>query len=218
MGLISLRPDKLSDICSLRRLDTEGTSTMRLSKFSYYIDFFISGALVAALAGTSLTADRWMQDTVWALYVIAGALCWSLLEYVVHRWLYHRAPYFRDLHHAHHAEPNAFIGAPPIVGILLILAIFFAPFVTTSMVAASGLTTGILIGYMSYMLVHHAAHYWKLSPVSWPSSWLWHARRHHALHHHHAIECNYGITTSLWDHVFGTAYSGRSRAFAPQLP
>ena len=187
---------------------------MRLSKFSYFVDFFISAALIAVLAWLSLSAETWMQSTAWALYAVAGAVCWSLLEYAVHRWLYHRAPYFRELHAAHHAEPNAFIGAPPVVGILLIWALFFAPFVGTDFTLASGLTTGILIGYMAYMLVHHAAHYWTLSPASW----LWQARRHHALHHHHADEHNFGITTSFWDHVFGTALVVGRRNLSPQMP
>jgi len=140
-----------------------------------------------------------------------GLALWTLVEYAVHRWLYHSVPYFKDVHDAHHAEPNAHIGAPPVVCVALIFAIFFAPFANTHFTAACGLTTGILIGYMAYMLMHHAAHAW--SPK--PGTWLHGARRHHALHHFRAEECNFGITTAFWDHVFGTALEKGPKAFAP---
>jgi sterol desaturase/sphingolipid hydroxylase (fatty acid hydroxylase superfamily) len=79
----------------------------------------------------------------------------------------------------------------------------------SDLIAASSLTTGVLAGYVGYMLVHHAAHYWTVSP----GSWLNQARRHHALHHYHSETFNFGITTSIWDHVFGTAVtSGREQA------
>jgi sterol desaturase/sphingolipid hydroxylase (fatty acid hydroxylase superfamily) len=178
---------------------------MRLGTFDYYVDFFISAVLVAALAVHAVAFASAVQGLMWLAYAAGGAASWTLLEYGVHRFLYHRVPYFRELHDAHHAEPNAHIGAPPVLGIVLIFAVFFAPVVQTSVFAASGLTTGILLGYMAYMLVHHAAHEWKLSPASW----LYGSLRHHALHHHHSVECNFGITTAFWDHAFGTAYEAR---------
>ena len=174
---------------------------MRLSQFGYYVDFFISLALIAAMVGLAIILPTWLMRGQWAMFALVGSAGWTFIEYVVHRWLYHHVPFFRDVHAAHHAEPNAYIGAPPIVGIVLIFAVFFVPPAGIDLTAASGLTTGVLVGYVGYMLVHHAAHYWTVNP----GSWLHQARRHHALHHYHSETCNFGITTSIWDHVFKTA-------------
>ena len=174
---------------------------MRLSNISYYADIFISAALIFLLAGLALMLPSWLKRGEWIFYAGAGAATWTFVEYLVHRWLYHHVPYFSDLHDMHHAEPDTFIGAPPVIGVVLIFALFYAPVATVNAVAASGATTGALIGYVGYMLVHHAAHFWNARH----GTWLYEARRHHALHHFHSEECNFGITTSFWDHVFGTA-------------
>lgn len=182
---------------------------MRLSNFGYYADFFICVALIIVMVGLAIILPTWSMRGLWAMFASFGAVGWTLIEYVVHRWLYHRVPFFRDAHAAHHAEPNTYIGAPPIVAIVLIFAVFFAPLARSDLITASGLTTGVLIGYVVYMLAHHAAHYWPVSP----GSLLYQARRRHALHHHHSETVNFGVTTSIWDRVFGTAVtSGRDRA------
>ena len=188
---------------------------MRLSRLAYYIDFFLSAALVACLAGYAASPATSIQILQWLLTVCLGAIVWTVIEYGVHRVIYHHAPYFRDLHDAHHARPNAYIGAPPLIGIIIIIAVFFAPVVTVSAVAATGLTAGVLLGYMAYMLIHHAAHHWVLTP----QSWLYRTRRHHSLHHHNSTRGNFGITTSFWDHAFGTAIeTHRPSRSATRLP
>lgn len=174
---------------------------MRLNAVSYYADFFLSAAAILILTGDMATQVGALQVVQLVASVAVGFTAWTALEYFVHRVLYHNVPFFKELHDAHHAEPNAFVGAPPVIALVLIFALTYVPVVAVSELAASGLTIGLLLGYMAYMLLHHAAHYWKLPT----SSWLYRARRHHALHHHHHVEGNYGITTGFWDRVFGTA-------------
>ena len=178
---------------------------MRLNALSYYADFYLSGVMILVLAASEVWTDAPTQILAAFLFVATGFATWTLIEYLVHRLLYHNVAYFRGLHDAHHAEPNAFIGAPPVVGVVLICLITYVPLMPFSDLAAAFMTSGMLFGYMAYMLLHHAAHYWNL-PVD---SWLYHARRHHALHHYHHVEGNYGITTALWDHVFGSAIEPR---------
>ena len=178
---------------------------MRLNTFAYYVDFFLAAAVIVALASMSLAEVSATIVAAWLAAAGLGFVLWTLFEYFVHRVLYHSVPYFVALHDAHHREPNAFIGAPPVIGIILILALSYFPLAPVSEPLASGATAGMLAGYMAYMLLHHAAHHWKPEP----GTWLYMARRHHALHHHHDEEGNYGITTSFWDHVFGTALAPR---------
>jgi len=187
---------------------------MRLSPLGYYADFFISLALILGLGATALYPSTLEQSALWAAFFLTGFFLWTLIEYFVHRVLYHNVPWFESMHDAHHDEPNSFIGAPPIIGVVGILALFFLPFYFASYLLASGIASGVLAGYMAYMLIHHAAHFWNVKP----SSPLYFLRRHHALHHHHHDLGNYGIVTSFWDHVFGTSLEGRRRSPRYELP
>lgn len=178
---------------------------MRLNTIAYYADFYLSGAIIAALfiQGVLLAfrPDGLIEISTWIASAFVGIVVWSLTEYAVHRFAYHRVPFFQELHDAHHDEPDAFIGAPPLIGIAMIFTFGYLPFFAYSMTIASGLTSGLLVGYMGYMVIHHAAHHWKPEP----GTWLYMLRRHHALHHYRSENGNFGIITSFWDHVFGTA-------------
>lgn len=180
---------------------------MRLTRIGYFADFFITAAVIALQISLVLGSATWLQGIEWLSACLAGLLGWTLIEYAVHRWLYHKVPFFKDVHEAHHADPASFIGAPPLIGVLLVGGLGFACLAATSLIAASGLSVGLLGGYFAYMLVHHAAHHW--SPSARP--WLRHLLRHHALHHHQSAEGNFGITTAFWDQAFGTAWVAPAR-------
>src|SRR5216684_1512869 len=55
---------------------------------------------------------------------------------------------------------------------------------------------GALVAYAWYLFVHHCAHH---CPNKLPLPLL----KHHQSHHRFATR-NYGVSTTLWDHVFGT--------------
>lgn len=182
---------------------------MRLNTLSYYADFVLTPLLMIALLAVGP-----MPGTVAAAagligWGVAGFTAWTLFEYVVHRFVYHRVPYFRVVHEAHHSEPRGLIGAPPVIGPAMIVGLCYLPL--WSFDGAGVFTAGALAGYTSYMLLHHAAHHWRPRP----GTWLDLAHRHHAQHHHASDTCNFGITTSFWDHAFGTALRRRTRQRVP---
>jgi hypothetical protein len=89
--------------------------------------------------------------------VIAGGVLWTLAEYVNHRAVYHRVSFLKQYHDAHHANPRAYLGAPPGMGTGLIFLTVFLPTSVLVPFFANGLTIGMLAGYAAYQLVHHAA-------------------------------------------------------------
>lgn len=178
---------------------------MLLSRAAYFADFLLAPLLIGYLALSASVPHTIAGIGAWFGWVAGGFAVWTLVEYGVHRFVYHRVPYFREIHDAHHAMPNALIGAPPVVGLALILLVFYLPATGFGPVAAGAFTIGALVGYLAYMVLHHAAHHGHVRP----GSWLYHARRHHGQHHHASDEGNFGITTSVWDHVFGTALTPR---------
>ena len=87
---------------------------MRLTTVGYYADFAIGLALIAWLAGMEVLAGGSLfHAIIWLNYVALGFAVWTLVEYGVHRLIYHHVPFFERMHDAHHAEPSAFIGALP---------------------------------------------------------------------------------------------------------
>jgi sterol desaturase/sphingolipid hydroxylase (fatty acid hydroxylase superfamily) len=52
-----------------------------------------------------------------------------------------------------------------------------------------------------YGTMHYAIHAWN-PPFTWMKA-LW---RNHHLHHYKNVELGFGVSSTLWDHVFGTMF------------
>jgi sterol desaturase/sphingolipid hydroxylase (fatty acid hydroxylase superfamily) len=182
---------------------------MKLSKALYFGDFVAIPVAILMLAATAFFVRGAAGLGLWIVAFVVGLIVWTLVEYIVHRWVYHAIPFFEKFHDAHHDDPTALIGVPSFLSSGLILAVFFLPFVfAVGVVLAGGFASGALLGYAGYMLVHHASHHWTLTP----GSLLYRARVLHMAHHYHATPGNYGVVTSFWDHVFSTNVDRRRRA------
>ncbi|MGE5089462.1 MAG: sterol desaturase family protein [Candidatus Levyibacteriota bacterium] len=180
---------------------------MRLSRVGYFADFVVYPALLAALSWQALRHARPLQREDWLLAFAAGLGLWTLLEYALHRYVLHHAPPFRRLHALHHAHPAALIGTPSWLSVALIGGLVFLPLLRELPAdLANGATAGVMLGYLWYVGVHHATHHRRARP----GSYLYRAKQRHALHHHAARGCNFGVTTVLWDIVFGSARSSAS--------
>src|SRR4051812_5546147 len=77
------------------------------------------------------------------------------------RYVLHHVPGFEQMHDAHHADPLASVGAPIWVTLpMLCLGGLFLLWWPVGLLQASGLTTGLALGYLWYITVHHASHRW----------------------------------------------------------
>ena len=182
---------------------------MKLSKALYFGDFVAIPVVILLLGAAAIREQGFTGAGLWLLAFVAGLAVWTFVEYAVHRWVYHAVPFFEKFHDAHHDDPKALIGVPSFVSSGIILAVFFVPlWLTIGIVLAGGFTSGALLGYAGYMLVHHASHHWTLKP----GGMLYRARVQHMAHHYHNTPGNYGVVTSFWDHVFSTNVDRRRRA------
>jgi sterol desaturase/sphingolipid hydroxylase (fatty acid hydroxylase superfamily) len=178
---------------------------MRLSKTAYYADFVIYALLVAiACVGAAWRNGR-HGILIWLPAALIGAVCWTLIEYLLHRFVLHRIEVFAAVHDAHHQAPLAFIGTPTWLSLGVIFGVVFLPvWALGSFSTATGLTVGVMGGFLWYGIVHHAIHYRRPRLIA---TRLLLASRRHALHHYARQPGNFGVTTSLWDGVFGTRLS-----------
>jgi sterol desaturase/sphingolipid hydroxylase (fatty acid hydroxylase superfamily) len=178
-----------------------GLFTLEHSQVAYRADFVLYGSAVPLLAAYLLLEGPRAQWPQLAACVLAGLAGWSLIEYLLHRFVLHGVQPFRGWHAEHHQRPTALICAPTILSAVLILTLVFLPALLASTLwRASALTLGVLAGYLGYAVVHHATHHWRAD-----NAWLRHRKRWHARHHHAATPVCFGVTSGFWDHVFGSA-------------
>jgi sterol desaturase/sphingolipid hydroxylase (fatty acid hydroxylase superfamily) len=180
---------------------------MVLNRFLYFGDFVAGPLVIILLALLSVHGGGVGVLGRWVVATVVGLVSWTFFEYVIHRWVYHRVPGIKRYHDAHHDAPLEMIGAPSFVSLVIIMVLCFLPLMPLGFATASGFASGVILGYMGYMLVHHATHHWELTP----GGWLYEARIHHMAHHFARVEGNYGIVTSFWDRVFGTMVARRKR-------
>ncbi len=138
-----------------------------------------------------------------ALAAAAGAAGWSFSEYALHRWVGHSPKSrteFAEEHRAHHAQRFYFAPtrrkvalAAPLLGVAAAAAGFVA--------GASGLAfvAGYGVAYAGYEVLHRRLH--THGPTGPVGRFL---RRHHFAHHFNGPQTNHGVTSPVWDAVFGT--------------
>jgi sterol desaturase/sphingolipid hydroxylase (fatty acid hydroxylase superfamily) len=147
------------------------------------------------------------------LAFVVGLVSWTLLEYLLHRFLFHATP--RNpraqrliflLHGIHHAQPlvKTRLVMPVLVSIpaaIIFYALFYLIFALVLRAAwwLNPFFGGILLGYLSYDMTHYSLHHIK---IKW--NYFSTLRRTH-LHHHTGVPIrSFGVTSPLWDIVFGT--------------
>jgi len=134
----------------------------------------------------------------------AGLVIWSFLEYAIHGWMGHRfATFVTPLHHVHHRDPRAVFALGAWLPALLPLLIGAAG-------EARGWTilyAGVLAGFAAYEVMHYRIHF--SAPLCRAEARM---RTRHLIHHYCAPVRYFGVTTTLWDRVFGTSASGAEGA------
>lgn len=145
--------------------------------------------------------------------VLLGLFLWTFAEYTLHRFLFHfkaRGPRQERIsflfHGIHHAQPQVktrlvmpFPVSIPMAGILFGLIYLVVAVILGARFWVAPLMAGFLIGYLIYDLTHYATHHWPMQ--SGAAKFL---KRHHMQHHYKDPNTRFGVSSPLWDWVFGT--------------
>ena len=136
-----------------------------------------------------------------ALTGVSGYMAWGLSEYAFHRWLYHQ-PHgmLADGHRIHHEDPVVLIAMPWFMIPTTIFGLWYLCSVMLRLPFFAAGLAGWLAGSVWYGVVHHSHHHWAMR-----NPWLRTLRVSHRIHHQFP-EWDFGVTTRLWDRVFGTRY------------
>jgi dihydroceramide fatty acyl 2-hydroxylase len=189
---------------------------------SRFLDFFsrihpsvpalIFGPVV--IAGVWLGADSGYSAGKLALFVVLGLFIWTLTEYWLHRLVFHWEPdhpigarlHF-IIHGVHHDHPNDRLRLvmPPGASVPL-AALFFGLFVLVlGTPAAYPVFAGFILGYLAYDYTHYHVHHHV--PKTQLGKRL---REQHMRHHFQDHRFGYGVSSPLWDVIFGTLPRRRS--------
>ena len=198
--------------------------------------YFQYPAIIAylALSAAAVAAFAWrpapLAPTLAA--IAAASLVYPLVWYVLHRWVLHSkwmwkrkwlAPTWKRIHYDHHQDPNhleVLFGAlhttlPTIaIGVIPLgwgIGAAWASLAGTTGQAASDAAFGAaaaafaagLLTTCAYEFVHCIQHL-AYKPRN---RLLAEMKKRHMAHHFHDETGNFGITSFLWDRLFGTFYA-----------
>ena len=168
--------------------------------------YFYSELVLCLLAIAPRATFSWRQTV---LMIGSGILSWTLIEYALHRFIFHykaRSDFGRKFvyaaHLSHHENPRTtnrllsglVISLPIATAYLLLTSL-----ATGSLRAAAYLFTGLVAGYCCYEWLHFQAHHRR------PRLRLFrYLRRYHLLHHYQTPDHRFGVTSPLLDVLFGT--------------
>jgi sterol desaturase/sphingolipid hydroxylase (fatty acid hydroxylase superfamily) len=204
---------KMNDEKKNRRRDPEASKPLfknpvleRLTRthIAFPLLIFISIATVLFYYGI---VEKGFQVPFMVLLFFAGFFFFTLIEYLMHRYLYHmpattpgRKKVTYTMHGVHHDYPRdkSRLAMPPVLS-LIIATFFFVLYRALFGDYAFGFLAGFLMGYTVYLGVHYSVHAFKV-----PGNFLkilWH---HHSIHHYREPDRAFGVSSPLWDQIFRT--------------
>ena len=143
------------------------------------------------------------------LVFLSGGLFWTFFEYLMHRFAFHwvaespraqKFVYIMHGNHHHFPRDRERLFMPPVPSIILSSMIFLFMYVFIRGWAFM-FFPGFMLGYLMYGTMHYAIHAWN-PPFRWMKP-LW---RNHHLHHYKDDHRGFGVSSTIWDRVFGTMF------------
>jgi sterol desaturase/sphingolipid hydroxylase (fatty acid hydroxylase superfamily) len=138
---------------------------------------------------------------------ILGFIAFTWVEYMVHRYVFHmktytalRAKLQYTIHGVHHEYPKDKdrLAMPPLLSVtiatilLLLFRLVMGDF-------AFAFLPGFIVGYAAYLAIHYMVH--AFAP---PKNFLKQLWINHGTHHYKNGDLIYGVSSPLWDYIYGT--------------
>lgn len=162
--------------------------------------------------GTAVAFGGLQSVPTLAGYWVFGLGFWTIIEYVLHRCLFHLDEHLPDnrvgitlhflLHGIHHYLPmdKYRLVMPPTLFVVLAAPFwkFAHAIIYWNWYAATAAYCGGIFGYTCYDMTHYFLHHQKLPP------YYQQLKKYHLKHHFADYQNGFGVTSRFWDWVFGT--------------
>lgn len=156
----------------------------------------------------AITVSPWYL--ILGLYA-GGIFTWSLMEYILHRFLFHYKPPGKIgarihfiFHGVHHDYPNDAMRLvmPPVMSVPLAIIFYFLFKLVLGETMVFPFFAGFVSGYLFYDISHFAIHHFNFKNKFWLN-----IKKHHMFHHYKEPAKGYGVSSKLWDKVFKTDFN-----------
>lgn len=157
-----------------------------------------------------LASPHFESSTTASLFAL-GVVIWSLVEYLIHRYIFHMDGLLPDnhiaiclhflLHGVHHFLPmdRMRLVFPPTLAIFVLGFFYGLLHLLLPDPVANAMLAGGMAGYITYDLGHYYVHH------TMPTlSYLKTLKSYHLDHHYKNYHLGYGVSSKTWDVVFGT--------------
>jgi hypothetical protein len=147
---------------------------------------------------------KWLDIS---LAFLAGIFSWTLLEYILHRFIFHyhpRSEWGKKIHFLshgiHHDYPRDSTRlVMPLLISLPLAALFYILYHIATGIYADAAFAGMISGYVAYDSIHYATHHLPLK--SRLGRFL---KQYHLRHHFMDDTRSFGVSSPLWDYIFRT--------------
>ena len=188
----------------------------KLSRTHVAVPITIFFLYSAALLYWSITHTELSAMTTVGMFMI-GFVSFTWVEYMVHRYIFHMNTYtkFREkfqytVHGVHHEFPKdkERLAMPPLLSITIATLLLLLFRLVLGDLVFSFLP-GFLVGYAYYLVVHYIVHVYQPPKNFLKMLWV-----NHAVHHYKHGEYIFGVSSPLWDYIYGTMKEKKGNAHA----
>jgi len=184
---------------------------MTWNDWKQFTPFYFYAPLSLGLGAAAMMSETRSLTSILLLF-LTGLLTWGLIEYWLHRLVFHfdaQSEKGRDfvyaMHLSHHANPKSMDDLFTSLRFSFPIALCYclvAWALMRSWQAMAYLFIGLMAGYFSYEFVHYQSHH--RAPRLRVFRYL---KKYHLLHHHRTSALRFGVTSPVFDYLFGTFQS-----------
>jgi len=182
----------------------------KLTRWPWWYIFIFWSPVVAYMLYQSLVVYS-ISVKKTSMLMLSGIFLWASVEYILHRFIFHvktSSPlgnlFHFFIHGIHHITPmdTTRLTFPPIFALFLgsfLLKVFLL--VLSPQSGMHALYCGAIVGYVLYDTLHYFFHH---GDVQWMPELMKKMKTLHLNHHYKDDTKNYGVTSPLFDFIFGT--------------
>ncbi len=180
----------------------------RLTRTHIAVPLIIFALYAASLLYWSITHTSLSTGLTVSLFA-AGVISFTWLEYIVHRHVFHMRTFTKlrekiqyTIHGVHHEFPKDKdrLAMPPLLSITLAtLLLLVFRLILGDLVFA--FLPGFIVGYAAYLAIHYMVHAFPPPKNFFKILWV-----NHSVHHYKDGEVVFGVSSPLWDYIYGTMH------------
>jgi sterol desaturase/sphingolipid hydroxylase (fatty acid hydroxylase superfamily) len=178
----------------------------KLSRTHIGVPLTIFFVYATALLYWSITHTTLSAGITIGMFLV-GFVAFTWVEYATHRYIFHMGTYTQlrekfqyTVHGVHHEYPKdkERLAMPPLLSITIstLLLLLFRLVMGD---LAFAFLPGFLVGYAFYLSVHYMVHVYQPPKNFMKILWI-----NHSIHHYKHGEYVFGVSSPLWDYIYGT--------------